>query len=745
MICRFVGSIFQNADDGCCICRYQTLASQLPPEARRSKGRIANFVAKGTNLPMTSAVDIVLEGRWEKTERFGVQLMVESCRTLMPQTKDGVLTYLKSGALVEMDAKTAQAIYSTFKQGTIDMLENHPERLRAVLGVKAEELRRIQAELEKRKLCRNILAQLEPFGIDLLLAERAAEGLGSDADQQLHAHPFCLYRIPGFDYDLVEEISRRWQADPMDPLRIQSGLLHTMKQAEKKGHLFLPRQELLKQSGPLVNKGYPALAALHENLERELQTLLHTEELQDDLGRVYLPHNRQDEILVAKTVVALLLKKPGAIPNLENEILRTQKDLGLQLSPTQAQAVKTALSNSVSIITGGPGTGKTTTLRVILDVYQRLYPQKKILLAAPTGRASRRMVESTGFETASTLHSALSISKDEAGKRQSLQAPLSADLIVVDEWSMADMYLAMELFTHLQPTTQLVLLGDPDQLPSVGAGNVLREFLRSRLIPFVRLDMIFRQSQGSSIPLNAHYINTVDISHLQLDCSDFSFQKTANTADAVAAIVDAYVYEVHQRGLDKVQILSPVRHRGAACVDALNERVRHLVNPPSPKKAEARVGGRLFRAGDKVMQNENREEASNGDLGFVTDIGRDGKGAPQVTVKFSGGRTVIYSPRETMQLDLAYATTVHKSQGSEFEAVIFPVLTEHNYMLKRNLLYTGVTRAKEQVKLVGQEHALIEAIRKNDTDQRYTLLADRIVAYHRKAQKSSDAALAAKR
>lgn len=739
MRCRFVDSIYQNPENGWCVCMYKTLASQIPPEARRSKGRITTFTARGIRLPMTLSADVELDGEWVATDKHGIQLEVDTSHEIISQTKEGILDYLRSGSLAEMDFKTAKAIYDTFKEQTIEVLETHPERLRAVLGVKPDVLQRMQEELVKRRAVRELLTELEPFGVDLPMAEKAVEKLGCDAPRLFRAHPFCLYQVGGYSFELLEGIARSRGADPMDPARIESGLCCMLKRAAAgQGHLFLPRAQLLSKTQQLLVMGCPATPTLAQLMEDSLKALTERGILREELDRVYLAEHRHDEVLVAQTVAALLLKKQKEPERLDQEIGDSQKKLGMQLSATQVQAVKAALIHPLSIITGGPGTGKTTTLRVILDVYQHIYPQKKILLAAPTGRASRRMVESTGFDAASTLHSALEIGRDDNGERKSKDSPLDADLIVVDEWSMGDMNLAMELFSHLKPTTQLVFLGDPDQLPSVGPGDVLRELLRCRLIPVTRLDVIFRQEGSSSIPLNSFYINTGDIAHLQLDKADFKLERADVSADAFNKTLDVYMDEVSRRGVDGVQILSPVRHKGLVCVDTLNAQAQRLVNPPSIQKAELRTAGRLFRVGDKVMQNENRDEASNGDLGFITAITKKKGGEPYVTVEFSGGRTIDYPPRDLLQLELAYATTVHKSQGSEFDAVILPVLTDHSFMLKRNLLYTGVTRAKAAVRLVGQEAALQQAIRNNDSGKRYTLLADRIVAYYRKALKSSN-------
>ncbi len=359
----------------------------------------------------------------------------------------------------------------------------------------------------------------------------------------------------------------------------------------------------------------------------------------------------------------------------------------------------------LSIITGGPGTGKTTTLRVILDIYKRVRPKGEILLAAPTGRASRRMVESTGHPAASTLHSALGLFADEEDRYLGGSQPLEADLVIVDEVSMIDMRLAAELFRRVEAGTQFLLVGDPDQLPSVGPGNVLRELLRCGLIPTVHLDIAYRQKNASRIALNAHTINEGDKDSLAYG-EDFRFLPAEQADEAAQIVLAVYQEAVTYQNLLEVQILAPFRSRGECSVKRLNEEIQKRINPPDPCKKELKYGAQVFRELDKVIQTKNREAVSNGDVGLIVSITQDEEEGDTVRVLFSDERAVDYSAEELSQLELAYATTIHKSQGSEYHTVIIPILKDQYIMLRRNLLYTAVSRAKQQVSLVGQKQAL---------------------------------------
>ncbi|MEA4848294.1 MAG: AAA family ATPase, partial [Clostridiaceae bacterium] len=369
-------------------------------------------------------------------------------------------------------------------------------------------------------------------------------------------------------------------------------------------------------------------------------------------------------------------------------------------------------------------------LKTVLEVYQKLYDTGKILLAAPTGRASRRMAESTGFSQAQTLHSALGLlGEDAENSFRNRTGLLEADLIIVDEISMMDMWLAKQLFTRIKQGTKILLVGDADQLPSVGAGNVFRELISCGLIPVTVLDEIFRQAKDSLIAHNAKFVNEAKTSLYY--GNDFVFIKCKTQPEAAAAIQRIYFDEIAKSSIEQVQILSPFRSDGEASAEKLNEVIRERVNPAAEGVAERKIGLRIFRVNDRVMQTKNKGEISNGDVGFIREVQKDSSGADRILIEFTDNRAVEYSAEDMGTIELAYAMTVHKAMGSEYDTVIIPILSAHTILLYRNLVYTAITRAKRRVFLVGQKDVLFMAIHRTKIDKRNTLLGQRIALYHK--------------
>ena len=552
------------------------------------------------------------------------------------------------------------------------------------------------------------------------------EEFGDQSLQIVKRDPFQLCKIKGFGFMTVDSIARKTKVSLKHPMRYAGAINYVLDEARVSGHLFLSVDETVGRCYDLLNSDCEAEVVS----EGEIRQAISNERLESRIyvegTRVYLSYERMCEVKAAKRIVSMILQEDfEEIYDLDEKIDQAEQTLKQKLAPSQRKAVKLCLSHPISIMTGGPGSGKTTTLRFILDIYKKEYPSNEILLAAPTGRASRRMAEQTGM-FASTLHSALGLITDE-------ESPLNdtelrpADLIVVDEFSMVDMRLAYILLERIKPGAQLLIVGDADQLPSVGAGNVLREMIRSEKVPTAVLDTIFRQASNSRIIVNAHAINHND-THLQYG-DDFQMLEVQNAEDAAQLVVKNYLQEVSQHGLENVQILSPFRKRGAVASNALNETIRDLVNPASKRKMELKCGSRVFRVGDRIMQTANRNGVSNGDVGLITGMEKEDDEV-FVDIRLLDGRELRYSKEMMEDVEFSYCLTIHKSQGQEYPVIIVPLLKEHYIMLRRNLLYTAVTRAKAKVILIGQRQAVYIAIHKCDVGQRNTVLADRIVAYY---------------
>lgn len=455
---------------------------------------------------------------------------------------------------------------------------------------------------------------------------------------------------------------------------------------------------------------------------QELYRMVKEKELYYENNALYPAKLYGFECGAAKTLAKHLVQECVVPINLDTFIAEAQRELGILLSAKQAEGVKKAFTCLVSIITGGPGTGKTTVQRVLLYINEKL-GGSNVLLTAPTGRASRRMAESTGRSDAITMHSAMGLTNDE--ECEAMEEMLDADFIIADEFTMSDMRLSYEFFSHIRKGARFVLVGDVNQLPSVGPGNVFRELVLCGAIPVTVLDMVFRQAENSRIAVNAHRMQE---NNAMLDYgSGFEFYPAASAADAAEIVQKLYQETVAENGLDMVQVLTPFRKKGEASVDALNERLWEIINPKAEGKAEIKAGRRSYRVGDRIIHNKNKNDISNGDIGYVTDIYLDEEGTELARLAFSDGRSVEYTSDEMDMVEHAYATTVHKSQGSEYPVVILPWLPMFYKMLRRNILYTAVTRAKARVIIVGSKKAIYTAIHNTESDNRNTRLGERVV------------------
>ena len=531
-------------------------------------------------------------------------------------------------------------------------------------------------------------------------------------------HPYRLCEMVGIGFKTADRIAVSMGFDPLSPERVDEGLIFTLTDAELKGHLCMEKHSFLKQCLKLLDTE----DLTEEMLAVRASRMLESGRLASYDRQVYRAVTARTEQSLAWAVYRMLTyEKAGSHVNIDTEISAEEKKQGIQLASEQRHAVTTALTSQLSVITGGPGTGKTLIQRFLLDIYRRKNRGAKIICCAPTGRAARRMEQSTGFP-ATTIHKALGLLAGEDGDYCEPEM-LDADLIVVDEVSMMDIYLANHLFRSVPHGSQLVLIGDADQLPSVGPGAVLSEIIACGAVPVVRLDRIFRQSYGSRIAANAKLIRHGNLS-LEYG-EDFQFYDSCDMSASAQQIETLYLQETARYGVDNVALLTPYRQKTETGVNALNERLREKLNPQDGKKPEVAYRKRIYRLGDKVMQIKNCEDISNGDIGYITSVTRDDTDSV-LTVDFGDGRIAEYDGSDLEMLDLAYASTIHKSQGSEYKSVIINLQCAHAVMLVRPLVYTAITRAKERVLIVGERRALCIAIKRTDTEQRGTMLSARI-------------------
>ena len=719
MLCTFIRLIYPKTppaeDSGYRIALYQPCE-----KIRDAAGNpVTEVKAVGFFLPTVENLSYELKGRWARDAKYGIQFEVEGYEEIITPTKAGIVGYLSSGQIKGIGPKTAEKIYSAFGTNTLRVLDEEPERLLSIPGISEGKLKTIQESYLENRGARDVVAFLVPHGVTPNRAVKVYQAFGNDSMNILRTHPYRLCQVAGIGFLTADQIARSLGLDPRSPERVDAALLHTLQEAEQRGHLCLEKHDLLRQSLKLLRtEGLTeAMAAVRAG------RLVEENKLVTYRKWVYRWPTARAETELAKWAAALLQK--GTLPaddSLSQKLSTVEKELGMALNDQQRKAVLTAVRSPLSIITGGPGTGKTLTQRALLALYKKLCPNHTVQCCAPTGRAARRMEETTGVP-ATTIHKALKlVAKEDGGYSE--PEPLEADLVLVDEVSMLDIYLAENLFRALKPECRVVLVGDADQLPSVGPGAVLRELLSCGQIPVVRLTKIYRQDAGSRIAINAALVRTGNL-HLEYG-SDFEFIESADLECSAGMIEELYLREVGRFGVDNVALLSPFRKKTETGVNALNPKLREWVNPKAPDKPEVSHGKRLFRLGDKVMQTRNMEDVSNGDMGTITAITRE-DGDFLVTVDFGDGRAMEYDSSQLELLDLAYAATIHKSQGSEYDSVIISIQSAHAVMLNRPLLYTAITRAKKRVILVGERKALCMAIRRTDTEQRNTQLARRIL------------------
>ncbi len=670
-----------------------------------------------------------LHGHWEIHPRYGKQFRFESYELLRPTTPEALIKYLSSGAIKGIGPVLAGEIVRRFGEQTLDILDQHPDRLQGVPGIGPTRAKTLQEAWREHEQHRHVLLFLFQHGLGVALSRKILERYGARAIEVVERDPYCLaLDISGIGFLIADGIARTQGMALDDPMRLQAGLLHCLERATGDGHFYLPLPVLLPQAQSLTGMNEEQLRyALDLLVARGKAVLVPGEE---DLVAVYQTEMDLEEREAAERFRALLSATARSLPHqgaMEQWLADQETFTGIELTPEQRAAVLTALRHPLCVITGGPGTGKTTIVRFLAHV--GVQGGRSLGLCAPTGRAAQRLEQVTGH-SASTIHRLLSYDPFKRGFRHGVGNPLEADWVIVDEASMLEVPLANCLLRALPAGASLLLVGDADQLPSVGPGALLGNLVASGVVPVVRLEHIHRQAAGSLIVQNAHRINrgespTFPTPRTWQSGEDCVFIDKTNPEEVAERVVQLVSGGLTRMGFtsDAIQVITSL-HRGPIGVQELNRRLQAAVNPPGPDKPEMPRAETCFRLGDRVLQtvNDYDKMVFNGDIGRVVGVDLEG-GA--LAVMFGENR-VVYLRSDLDQLELAYALTVHKSQGNEFPAVVLVVHSSHYIMLHRNLLYTGVTRAREMLCVVGDNKGLHKALRSTHLSERYTRLAERL-------------------
>ena len=698
--------------------------------------------AVGVMPPIAPGEKLRITGEWVEHPVYGKQIKVSGCEIEKPTTLSGIEKYLSSGMIRGIGPATAKLLIKAFGEETLDVLYAEPEKLMDVPGIGPKRAKMIMESYAEQAQQREAMVFLQSYGVTPSLAVKIFKQYGENVKQVIRQNPYRLVEdIEGVGFKTADKIAASLGIEPDSEHRLSAGVKHTLAEATNgTGHCYLPREELSVYAQRLLGNEPELIEHTIDSMilsRRLIAQMLPGEG--EDVVAVYLPQTYHAEVDVARRLREMIDAMPGTMAtDLSAQIDELERLEGVTFHPQQRHAIETAVKSGMTVITGGPGTGKTTIIKCIIRL---LSVQGEIALAAPTGRAAKRMSEACGME-AKTIHRLLEYGGEEGDFARTPDNPLEMDTLIIDEMSMVDIFLMRSLLRALTPGMRLIMVGDSDQLPSVGAGNVLHDILQSGVIPSVQLTEIYRQDEKSMIVYNAHRINHGEAPRLNAKGSDFFFERAASPTDAARRIVKLCAERLPGfTGLDPVrqmQVLSPTK-KGDCGVWMLNQMLQSEFNPPASSKKERTRGDTTFREGDKVMQMRNNYQLKwkkegvfgwedgagvfNGDIGFVTEIDPEER---TVTVLFDDEREATYEGGDIDDLELAYCISVHKSQGSEFPVVVMPVVGGPPMLLTRNLLYTAVTRARRLVMSVGREAAIDQKITNVNTRKRYSALTYRL-------------------
>lgn len=671
-----------------------------------------------------------LEGQWVVNPKYGKQFKAKTFESIVPKTLEGIERYLGSGCIKGIGPVTAKNLVACFGQEVLEVIEKHPDRLCQVEGIGEKKVEMITLGFKEQKDMREVIIFLQAYEVTPGLAAKIYRHYGKDTLKLIKENPYRLAEVIGIGFKTADKIALKLGMDPRSSHRIKAAVQFVLWGAASQGHVFLPEEEVFHEIQDLFSEedvDIPLMAEQIQALVKEKEVFIQPKP-EDDQKLIYLAPFYHAEKGVARRVLELnswqrRLDQPDTMLAMGSDY---------NLTSQQHSALGKAMEEGILIITGGPGTGKTTTIKALIDLFEK--NNLKVMLSAPTGRAARRMSEAAGRE-AKTIHRLLEYSHQEGEFRflKNEENPLKTEVLIVDEVSMVDLLLMYHLLKALPMGSKLVLVGDMDQLPSVGAGNVLRSLIGSGVIPVVTLDTIFRQASESLIIVNAHRINQGEFPVTNEKNKDFYFIQEEDPEKINQVILDLCKYRISKYikidPMEDIQVITPMR-KTLVGVENLNKLMQESLNPSIQGKKEILTGGEVFRLGDKVMQvrNNYQKEVYNGDIGKIAAINTE-EGELLVTYPdLTGCREVQYNFNELEELVLSYAITVHKSQGSEYPVVILPIITQHFMLLQRNLLYTAITRARKLVVVVGTKKALAIALKNNRVEERYTLLGERLNA-----------------